>query len=393
MMKFVLIPVLYFYILLSKIWWIRRKSKPNSVLYLAAFFPENAGYHWRVKSWADALIKDGYRVDIHSVFNQVEFYSLLDTDVPMFHLKFLHKRFWQVITSVQYETVIVTRELLIFNDYGNLFLEKLLLRIHPNVILDFDDDLAASKGQPKKILNLYARLMMEHGDKFNETLRNYKQFIVPSAYLKEYILNENPKLVESNICIIPTCTDYDRYSSKDYSEVMGKYTIGWIGNDYNYVLIDKIIPVLNKLSTTHDFKLCVIGKSPYQAETKFEIQFVKWSLDTEVENLLKFDIGIMPLLHDKESKGKAAFKLVQYMGLGIVSIATPVTINKDIVHHSVNSFLCNTEDEWESVLRDILDGKIDMQKMGNQARETIMSGYTINANREKYINFIHQCAG
>jgi len=111
-------------------------------------------------------------------------------------------------------------------------------------------------------------------------------------------------------------------------------------------------------------------------------------LETEISNLLDIDIGLMPLIDDAESKGKGGFKLIQYMGLGIVSVASPITINKEIVDHQINSFLANDNEEWEFWLSQLLERKFDLQKIGEEARLKINSKYTFSANENNYINFI-----
>lgn len=383
---------LYFYWILSKIILIgkgKSSKQKNTILYFSAFFPENAGYHWRVKKWAEELEKEGYTVDIVCAVNKGEFYGLLKENHTKFLRLYLKRRFWQVINSKKYETVIVRRELLLFNDYGNLFLEKLLLKLHPDAILDFDDDIAASKNQPKKITNWYGRIMGEEGNKFNDTLRMFKKFIVVSGYLKNMVLKENSKITSADILIIPTCVDYDKYATKEYSEIIEKLAFGWIGGDHNYFLLDTLLPKLNSLSKTYNFKLIVIGGEKYIRETDFELEFIPWSLETEVENLYKIDVGLMPLLGDERSKGKGGFKLIQYMGLGIVSVASAVTINQEIVDDDENSFLVYQPDEWSVILKDVLASKHNLQVIGSRAKNKILEQYTFQSNKKKYIDFIN----
>ena len=57
-------------------------------------------------------------------------------NMPMLLVRAMRRRFRQCLYARQLSVVIVRRELLQFNDYGNLFMEKFLLQIHPNVILD-----------------------------------------------------------------------------------------------------------------------------------------------------------------------------------------------------------------------------------------------------------------
>lgn len=369
--------------------FIKSKKKKNSVLYLAAFFPENAGYHWRVHKWREELEKKGYKVGVLSALNETEFKTLLSQNQFKFLITFLRRRFWHIIHSRNYETVIVRREILLFNDYGNLFLEKLLLKFHPKAILDFDDDISAAKEQPKIITNWYGKLMNENGNKFNDTLRLYSYFMVASNYLKKKVLSENKNIDDNNISVIPTCVDYNIHNPKEYPNNQNNITFGWIGGDYNYHLLDPIWPLLNELSQQFTFSFIIIGGSPITVETKFPLHFIKWSIDTEVESLKKIDIGIMPLTNDLESKGKGGFKLLQYMGLGIVSIASPVTINTEIIEHSRNSFLANDINDWRRILIDILSNKVELSKIGKAARETVEKKFSFQGNKKNYCQFIN----
>jgi len=370
--------------------FISRKKKANSVLYLAAFFPGNAGYHWRVEKWMNELSKEEKKVSVSSPLNAQEFKQLLANDHQKFLIKSLKRRFWQVVHSGNYETVIVRRELLLFNDYGNLFLEKLLLKIHPNAILDFDDDLSAAKKQPKEIINLYGKLLRENGDKFNDSLQLYKWFIVASDYLKKRVLEQNKAISEDAICVIPTCVDYDQYDPKKYPEKSSHLTIGWIGGDYNYPLLEPVFKVLDELANQFDFSFLVIGGSPIQRHTQFPVHFAPWSLETEITDLKKIDLGVMPLLDDEESRGKGGFKLLQYMGLGIASIASPITINKDIIGDESNGLFALTEEEWKSAFVKCLSGAIDIKKLGENGRKRIESSYTFSANKLTYLEFLER---
>jgi glycosyltransferase involved in cell wall biosynthesis len=96
----------------------------------------------------------------------------------------------------------------------------------------------------------------------------------------------------------------------------------------------------------------------------------------------------MPLTQDNESKGKAGFKLFQYMGLWIVSIASAITINNEIIKDKENSFLAENNNDWFNILKNILDNEIDLTHIGTNARKTILNNFTFNANLNKYLSFI-----
>jgi glycosyltransferase involved in cell wall biosynthesis len=78
------------------------------------------------------------------------------------------------------------------------------------------------------------------------------------------------------------------------------------------------------------------------------------------------------------------------MGLGIVSIASAITINKEIVDNKENSFLATDLDSWEEIITNILENKYDLNNMGIKARQKILENYTFEANKNSYINFLQQ---
>lgn len=386
--------VTYFYRFLTFILpiFISKKSAKDGILFLENFPIENAGYQYRAKKWVDIFNNENLNAEVVTLFEDKNDFEqqFKNDDVTLFFIKSIRKRFKQCLYARKFHAVVVRRELLMFNDYGNLFMDKFLLKIHQNVILDFDDDIAASKQQPREIKSFYGKILQENGNKFNDSLRLYKRFIVGSKYLKERVLQENKTISEHNILIIPTCVDYNQYQIKKYPQKIEQIVFGWIGGDHNYFLLDSLLPVLNKLAKDYDFKLIVIGGKKYEPNVNFEIEFITWTLATEVENLYKIDIGLMPLNDDARSRGKGGFKLIQYMGLGIVSVASAITINREIISHNYDSFLYDNEQELIAILEAILANKILLSKVGYRARQKIEHNYTFKSVQESYINFICQ---
>ncbi len=373
-----------------KYWFPKKK---NAVLYLENFPVENAGYQYRAGKWAEILNNNNISAKVLTIEESKEKFDTLIQNTQRLLIKSMLIRWIQVLMSIRYQTIIVRRELLLYNEYGNLFMEKMLFNMHQkkNVILDFDDDIAASKKQPKKITSWYGKLMLENGNKFNETLKIYQRFIVGSEYLKTLVIKRSENTKPENIVVIPTCVDYNKYTPKKYFFKDNIIHFGWIGGNHNLPLLENIIPSLNKISSHYDIELIIIaGKNP-NFRTRFPITFLEWSMETEIENLLKIDIGLMPTLNDMRSKGKCGFKLIQYMGLGIPSIASNVGANKEIITHNKNGWLVNNT-TWEQIIENILLEKENWNKLGENARKRICNNYTFKANTNKYIKAIRQNA-
>jgi hypothetical protein len=77
------------------------------------------------------------------------------------------------------------------------------------------------------------------------------------------------------------------------------------------------------------------------------------------------------------------------MGLGIVSIASSIGINKQIVTNGYDSFLASDVQDWETIFRNILSKEVDLTIIGAHAREKIATKYSFTAHTASLIQFIH----
>ena len=384
--------VLYFYRFLAWICgvFLLRRNAGDGVLFLENFPIENAGYQYRAGKWKTEFEKNGLRCEVWTLIKDREEFDKLTETPSRFMVIAMRKRFRQCIYSRRYKTLIVRRELLLYNDYSNLFMDKFLLKIHPNVILDFDDNISAAKREPRNITSLYAKLMQEDGNKFNDSLRVYKRFVVGSNYLKEKVLSENKSIGGDAVLVVPTCVDYDEYPAKVYDESAPEIVLGWIGGNHNLHYLDMLVEQLNRLAVDYKFKLVVVAGRDYEnTEAKFRIENQRWSLDSEKDLIRSFDVGLMPIENNVVGRGKCGFKLLQYMGLGVVGVATNVTVNGEIIEDGKNGFLVKPDNSnWYEVLKKVLSLQANISNIGKSARRTVEERYSFSANVERYMDFV-----
>ncbi len=81
-----------------------------------------------------------------------------------------------------------------------------------------------------------------------------------------------------------------------------------------------------------------------------------WRLEDENEDLISFDVGLMPLGDDLWSRGKCGLKIIQYLSVGVPAVCTPVGINRDIVKDGQNGFWATTPDDWINRLTQLIRG-------------------------------------
>jgi glycosyltransferase involved in cell wall biosynthesis len=371
--------------------WLRRVLRiRRRVLFLEPFFPQSSGAVYRVVRWADILESRGFRTRIRHPLSERTTRKLLDGGwTGLFYAVYLLRRLPQCLAAPFYSCVVVRRELLVYNDYGDLFLERLLLALNPNVILDFDDDISAAKREPRELTPV-GRALRENPTKFNDSLRLYPRFIAGSGYLAHLVELERAGLAPADTVVIPTCVDYDKLAAKQYTATNGPLTFGWIGTNGNLPQLEALVPELEALSRDVPLKLLVISGRDLGVATSFPVENRRWSLDRQIADLLDIEVGLMPLRDTRVERGKCGFKLIQYMGLGIVGVASAVTTNREIVTNGVDGFLVEPGAGWLEPLREITARREEFSRIGSAARERITSGYSFDAHSDAYTRFIER---
>jgi glycosyltransferase involved in cell wall biosynthesis len=202
-------------------------------------------------------------------------------------------------------------------------------------------------------------------------------------YLCEYAQRFNDQVV-----LLPTCVDTRKRYNKFKDHNTGKIVIGWTGSHSTMKYLDAILPVLTQMVKEFDVETIIISNK----EPSFNFQglrFLRWQESTEIDDLLKFNIGIMPLEEDAWSEGKCGFKLIQYLALGIPAVASPVGVNKNIIEQGDNGFLCIHDEEWVQALRRLITNTNLRIAMGRQGREKIEKQFSVQANAETFLGLFN----
>ena len=119
------------------------------------------------------------------------------------------------------------------------------------------------------------------------------------------------------------------------------------------------------------------GKAPEILNV--EVHEIPWSEDTEVDNINKFDVGVMPLLDDEWAKGKCAFKLLQYMACGLPVVASNVGANKEVINSKLG-YLVDNDQMWLESLRLLRDNPILRKRLGAAGRARVEESYSLRSN-------------
>ena len=113
-----------------------------------------------------------------------------------------------------------------------------------------------------------------------------------------------------------------------------------------------------------------------------------WTLENEITDLQSIDIGIMPLPKTEFEKGKSGFKLIQYMGVGVPVVCSPIGVNAEIVTDGTNGYLADAKAEWFEKLSLLIEDENLRERLGRNGRESIRDKFTVEANAAKFVEVI-----
>jgi len=289
-------------------------------------------------------------------------------------LKGFVRRWWVLFFKLPfYDYVFIHREAA---PVGPPVFEWIIIKLFgKKVIYDFDDAIwIPNSSSANHLVNWFKAFWKV------KYICKWSYKITPgNDYLYDYARQFNQQVIK-----IPTCINVDVQQQKVKRSHNGKLSIGWTGSHSTLKYLDQIIPAVGALQQDFDFHFLVIADKKPVLNLK-DWQFIPWNALTETEDLLKMDIGVMPLTEDKWSEGKCGFKLIQYFSCGIPGVASPVGVNKSIVEENVNGFLCTTNDEWRASLKKLLVDQSLREKMGLAGRQKVIEQYSIQSQKQKFI--------
>lgn len=262
-------------------------------------------------------------------------------------------------------------------EYDCLFLQRkrfrgplltLVRKRAQKIVYDFDDSVMyrnSKAGDP------YSRTRMK---RFRDMVKASDFVIAGNRFLMEQTLPFTDK-----VDVLPTALDAGRYIPKDHTVSKGRVTIGWIGDHGSIHYMEKMKPVLESIGRLYpQAELSIVCDVFIECR---DIPVIKkaWSQETEIADLRDMDIGLMPLMTDLWSEGKCGLKILQYFGVAVPAVCTPVGVNKDVVRDGVTGFYANTPDEWVDRLSKLIENADLRRQMGERGREVVLKGYTIEA--------------
>ena len=333
----------------------------------------------RVYQYLDFLKREGVNFRVSPAISSNNFTRVYSTDRPINKLPYfglvVFKRLRDLTMIGAGDIVFLQKEVL---PHAYPLIEGLIKKLNRKLVFDFDD--AIFLLPPGRRSPLYD---FRYQDSIPRILSMSDYVIAGNEYLKQYALRFN-----RNVEVIPTSIDTEIYCVKRKNS-RDKINIGWIGSQSTLFYLDRLRNVFTALAKRHNICLTVIGTGDYRVDG-VETVTRPWKLETEISDLQCFDVGVAPLNNAEWALGKCGCKVIQYMGVGIPAVASPVGINGKIINDGVNGFLADSDAEWIDKLSQLIENETLREKFAFMGRKTVEEKYSVKVNAPKLLEILQK---
>ncbi len=301
--------------------------------------------------------------------------------------RFLKKIFWTILGLVrrvgdlfrlkQYDIVYV---FLWVSPFGPAIFEKLTCKIARKVVYDIDDLVFLT---PASKPNPFVHLLRSRSN-YITMMKEADHVITCTPYLTDFAKKYN-----SNITDISSTINTTAYLPRTNYDQDGPMIIGWSGSYSTARYLHLLDNVFTELAKTHNFKLLVMGDESFQLDG-VNVEARAWKEEYEIDVIRSFDIGVYPLPDEEWVYGKSGLKALQYMSVGVPTVATAIGTIFRIIRDGENGFLVKNEEEWKHTLSGLMQDAELRRRIGQKAVDTVERDYSVNANKDRYLDIFNR---
>lgn len=357
--------------------------KRRKILFVAAHRPgRSPSQRFRFEQYLDHLAENG--------FEPMMSYLISESDDRAFYapghyatkagilVKSAARRAADAIRATRCDIVFVQREAFMT---GTTLFEWAFARSGARLVFDFDDAIWLPN------VSSHNRMLgwLKDAGKTSRIIGMSDMVFAGNPHLAEYASAYNDR-----VRLVPTTIDTDEYRVRPGQGGPG-VCIGWSGSPTTIQHFEHAVPALRELKRRFGERLRfkVIGDASYR-NVELGVTGTPWRRETEVDDLVDIDIGIMPLPDDPWAKGKCGLKGLQYMALGIPTVMSPVGVNSEIVAHGENGYLASTTEQWVEVLSGLVEDAAARERVGMAGRRTVEERFSVASQRDVYLECFHE---
>lgn len=293
--------------------------------------------------------------------------DLLSTGVIGYFLKFI-----QLIILLPWADIVFFQKTSHFSTY---FCAVIVKKFGKKIVYDIDD-------------SIHIQRRGKWVDKF---IQISDMVTAGSNFLLDHAIRIN-----KNSYKVPTPIDMRNYSreTRKFYKKDSSIVIGWIGLPFNLRYLKIVKKPLEILGRQYNITVRIITDTRARNEIpdikNVNIDMVKWSLGDWLDGLRSFDIGIMPLENNDWTKGKCAFKGLEYMSQRIPVVGSNVGESKIAIENGKSGFLVTSEKEWVDALGSLINDEELRKTIGENGYERVISSYTLEKVGTRLAKLLHE---
>lgn len=357
----------------------------NSILFIVPYPPEGASNRFRVLQYIPALEAEGIRVRVRPFYRR----SLWEV---LYRKGFLGRklllgslcafnRLLDLFRALTYDMVFIHRESF---PLGPAWFERGLRLLGKRYVYDFDDAIfLPNAAHPNR---LFARLKCP--GKTATATRLSSITLAGNSYLADYARRAGAARVE----VLPTVVDTEKLRPAVGEKSGAGVVVGWIGSTTTIEFLEPFLELWPRIrEQVPDAVLRIVGGRP-RSKLPDGVECVPWSLEGEIEELRGFDIGIMPMPDNPWTRGKCAFKAIEYMAVAVPAVCSPVGMNLELIEHGRTGFLPRSDEEWISTLVELARDRHLRRSVGESGRAVIEREYSLKAAQPRFLRAVRMAA-
>ena len=172
-----------------------------------------------------------------------------------------------------------------------------------------------------------------------------------------------------------------------------RVVIGRIGTAANLGYLDSLRDTIRKIqregSVPTEFR--VISSRP-PAWPGVDVSFRRWTLERAIDDIADLDIGLMPLPDTPWTRGKCGAKALEYMALGVPSIASPVGVMPQILEHGRSGLLAGDPAQWRLYLDRLVADSSLRRRLGDAGRRRVADRFSVRATAPRLAALLESVA-
>src|SRR5205085_2743687 len=219
---------------------------------------------------------------------------------------------------------------------GPALAERVLRAEQRAIVYDFDDAIYLPYVSPTNRYLSYLKFPW----KTQALCRMAAAVTAGNESLAEYASRYNGR-----VSVVPSTVSMREYRPRPDPPPARLPAIGWTGSHSSLSYLTLVREPLRALRARRPFRLLVIGVERFDVPG-VDVECRPWSAATEVRDLWDMDVGIMPLPDEPWARGKCGMKAIQYMGVGIPAVVSPVGANRQIVTDGITGLHASTDAQW-----------------------------------------------